>query len=113
MNRLKAELGDLTELISLVSTTLTGDGMGGATTAENVYAVDIWAKVTPLRATERQASERQEALADYVVKIRNRSDVSEGHFVRWNGRDLNITFVRNRSAREHFLEIECQAGKAV
>ena len=106
-------LGELTELVTFGSLTPTADGAGGFTEAENLYAADVWAHVRPLGGRESQQSERQEAESTYLVVVRYRTDVLEGHFVRWGGRDLNVTFVRNRGVRQHFLEIECVLGKAI
>ena len=110
MSSERPRLGELTEVVSLVSKTLTADGAGGATSAETVYASEVWAKVVPLRGTEVKASERVEALRLYVVTVRNRTDVQEGHVMRWGSLDLNIRLVRARGPRDHFLVFEAELG---
>lgn len=113
MRREPVSLGELTEIVQLVSNTPTADGAGGYTEAESIYGADVWAHVRPIKGSESQKTERQEAEADYLVVLRYRTDVVEGHVVRWSGRDLNVSFVRNRGVRQHFLEIECVLGKAI
>jgi SPP1 family predicted phage head-tail adaptor len=106
------QIGELDQRISLVSKAEAGDGVGGVTTTETVYAT-VWAHVRPLRGQERKESDRVEASGDYLIAIRNRSDVNEGHIVRWGSRDLNVRFIRNRGSREIYLELECAVGVAV
>lgn len=105
-------IGQLDQRISLVSKAETQDGVGGVTTGETVYAT-VWAIVRPLRGQERKESDRVEASGQFLVVLRNRDDINEGHIVRWFGRDLNVRFVRNRAARPLYLELECDVGVAV
>jgi SPP1 family predicted phage head-tail adaptor len=109
-----AQVGELDQQVSIMAKTRTSDGAGGATVAEVTIAADLWAHVTPvLGGGEAQSSGRTESKGRYLVVIRNRSDVLAGHFVRWNGRDLNIRFPRARGSREPYLELECELGAAV
>lgn len=112
MGALKYGAGILDQQVSLVSRVPTADGMGGATTAENVYAT-VWAHIRPLRGGELRGSERTEARALMLIVIRNRTDVTEGHIVRWGDRDLNIRTIRPRSPRELYAEMECEMGAAL
>jgi SPP1 family predicted phage head-tail adaptor len=107
-------LGELDERVTLVSKAETLDGIGGVTTAETVYA-SVWAHVRALPRGQGEArqSDRVEAAGLYLVAIRNRSDVTEKHLVRWRSRDLNIRFVRSRGPRDLYLELECELGAAV
>lgn len=113
MHRSPVALGELTELVALGRKTLTGDGIGGATSVDNLYAPEVWAHVRPIRGEESQAGQRTEAQAMYLVVVRNRDDVKVGDFVRWNGVDLNVRFPRLRGPREHMLELECEIGAAI
>lgn len=113
MRKRPVHVGELDQQVSLVSKTPTEDDMGGATTAENVYAADIWAHIRPLKGGESQASDRIEARRAYLVVIRHRDDVTEGHVVRWGARDFNVRFVRQASPRELYLALECELGAAV
>lgn len=109
-------IGELDQLISLVNPegTRTPDGIGGYAVAENVYATNIYAKVMPMKGRERDTtSTRQEGEANYLVKIRHRTGIQEGHAVRWGERLLNIVFVRDAGPRPLYLELECVLGKAI
>ncbi len=105
-------IGQLDQRVRLVSKAETPDGIGGVSTSESIYAT-VWAAVRPLRGREAKEGDRVDAAGDFLIVIRNRSDVNEGHIVRWSGRDLNIRFVRNRGTREIYLELECAVGVAV
>lgn len=113
MRKSPVGLGELTELVALGRMTKTGDGVGGATEAENLYAPEVWAHVRPMRGQEGQAAERTEATALYLVVLRNRDDVQPGDFVRWNDVDLNVRFTRSRGPRDHMLELECEMGAGI
>lgn len=105
-------LGGLDDRISLQRVTLTADGQGGSTESWSEYAA-VWARVRPMKGRERQASERQEATADYVVRIRYRDDVLEADKIVWRGREMNIRFIPDGGPRAHFLDIEAEMGAAV
>lgn len=113
MRNVEVSLGELTELVSLGRKTMTGDGAGGATTADSIYAADVFAHIRPMSGRESQAGERTEATGMFLVVLRNRDDVKPGDFVRWNGADLNVRFPRARGPREHMLELECERGAGV
>jgi len=112
MRKRPASIGQLTEQVALGRYVLTGDGAGGATKAESIYAAEVWAHIRPLSGGERQASARIEERADYLIVVRYRDDMRPGDFARWNGRDLNVRFIRSRGSREHLLEVEAEMGAA-
>ena len=64
----------------------------------------------PLTGREREHAGRREATADYLVVIRARDDLVEANRLGWEGRKLNIVFIRNRGTRTQFLEIEAVLG---
>lgn len=104
-------IGKLDEQISLQRVTLTNDGQGGQTGSWAEYAA-VWAQVRPMKGGERQASERQEAVSDYVVTVRYRSDIRHADKIVWRSRDLNIRFIRDGGPRAQYLEIEAELGAA-
>ena len=112
MRKAPVALGELTEVVALGRKTLTSDGAGGATTADDLYAPEVWAHVRPMDGREMQHAERTEAAGMFLVTVRNRDDVQVDDFVRWNGIDLNVRFPRLRGPREHMLELECEIGAA-
>lgn len=106
---LRYRLGELDQRVTLESSTMTQDGAGGAETTWSTYAT-VWAKVTPLTGRESERSDRREATSAYLIVLRNRDDVVEGHRLGWRGRKLNVTVVRSQGPRLQFMEIEAQLG---
>lgn len=110
------QAGDLDQRVELRRRTLTPDGSGGATSSVSTYAT-VWANVRPMTGRERERSQRMEATADYVVTIRDRSDVLESDEILWlltaGNRSMNIRFVRNDGPRHAFLEIEAEMGAEI
>ena len=109
MRKHPVHLGELTEPVELHSFTSASDGSGGSTAAWAKYA-DVWAHVRPLSGAERQAAQRTEAQGVYLFVIRSRTDVREKHKVVWEGRGLDIEFVRARGPRDLYLEFEAKIG---
>lgn len=106
-------LGDLDQRISLRRKTLTREKTaGGATAAVAAYAT-VWAKVAPMKGRESNQAMRTAGTADYLVVVRNRSDVQDDDQILWRSRVMNIRFVRRAGPREHFLEIEATMGDPV
>lgn len=102
-------LGELNQRVTLESKARTRDGVGGASVAWSSYAT-VSALVRPLSGREREHAGRREATADYLVVIRNRTDLVEAHRIGWAGRKLNIVFIRSRGSRTQFLEVEVVLG---
>lgn len=112
MRRNAAGVGDLTEQITLESKSTASDGMGGHVPTWSAYATDIWAKVEPMRGSERLASARPEGLSLYAVTIRSGPDLQEKHRMKWGTRYLNVRFVRARGPRDLYLVFEAELGAA-
>lgn len=106
---IRYRLGELDQRVTLESSAMTQDGVGGADTTWSTYDT-VWAKVTPLAGQERQEADRRTATSAYLIVMRNRTDVVEGHRIGWRGRKLNVTFVRGRGVRVQFMEVEAQLG---
>lgn len=102
-------LAELDQRVAFQSRTAVRDGAGGVTDTWSTYAT-VWAMVRPMSGRERQNAQRPEATSDYLVVIRLRDDVFEGHRIVWRGRHLNIRFVKERGPRHNFLEIEAEKG---
>jgi SPP1 family predicted phage head-tail adaptor len=101
--------GDLTERIELQSKVRTPDGVGGATTDWTTYAT-VWAMVRPMTGRELENAMRAEGKANYLVAIRNRTDVQETHRAKWRDRYLNLRFIKRAGARSLWLEIDAELG---
>lgn len=101
--------GMLDQRVGLQSLALTPDDGGGATESWTTYAT-VWAHVRPMSGREREQADRVEATSNYMLAVRDRSDIKEGHRVSWGDRYLNIRFVRSTGGRHSFLELECELG---
>lgn len=100
--------GELDQRVTLERKVKTRDGAGGATESWITYAT-VYALVRPMTGHERENAMREEAVANYLIVVRRRTDVVEGHRIGWNGRKLNVRFVKTRM-RKSFLEIEADMG---
>lgn len=105
------KIGQIDQRISLQRSSDVDDGAGGSVATWTEYA-EVWAHVVPLSGREREQQQRAEATSNYLVVIRYRSDVVEGHKIRWRGRELNVRFVRSEGPRTSWLEIEAEMGAA-
>lgn len=101
--------GMLNQRVTFRRVTMTGDGVGGATTTWTDLFT-LWACVQPLRGREREQSMRDEARADYLIVVRNRDDLRATDVAEWRGRTLNLRFIRDRGPRTGWLEIEAELG---
>lgn len=90
--------------------TRTADGMGGYTTAFVTIAT-VWALVRPMSGREREQAQRLNAQSNYLIVIRDRSDIDETVVAEWEGANFNLRFAKNR-ARARFLELEAERGVA-
>lgn len=104
--------GELDQRVTFKRESMTSDGMGGHVRTFTEIAT-VPALVRPMSGREREHSQAIQASANYFIVIRYRDDVRENDTALWNGRSMNIRFVRDRGARSLFLEIEAEAGVAV
>lgn len=91
---LRIDPGELVHLVDLEGVTLQDDGMGGHTTEGDWDTIPdgegVWARVRPLRGTERLRAMQTHADVTHEVVIRYRSDVTEELRVIHEGRALNV-----------------------
>lgn len=104
--------GELTERVTFRREVRVPDGMGGSELDWSELG-EVWALVRPMSGRERQAAHQIEASADYLIVIRSPFDVQEADIAEWQGRQLNIRFVKRRGTRSLFLEMEAEMGVAV
>lgn len=103
-------IGELDQRVQLQRKSAARDGAGGGTATWTTYAT-VWALVRPLTGRERENAQRAEAVANYLVVIRQRTDLKESHRVLWGERALNIRF-RKQRGRSAWLEMEAELGAA-
>lgn len=100
----------LDQRVTFLREVTTPDGMGGSTVTWAEIAT-VWADVRPMSGREREQSQRLDAQSNYVITIRNRSDVDETSVVEWRGERFNVRFVP-RDPRARWLKIEAEKGVA-
>ncbi len=104
--------GDLRDKIIIESPSRAPDGIGGYS-REWVKVATVYGKVRPLTGTERTTSDRMEATGGYHIIIRHRRDLKESYTLVWNGRRHNIRWIKERTARDLYIELETEQGAAV
>jgi SPP1 family predicted phage head-tail adaptor len=107
--------GKLDQRITFQEESRNDDGGGGVIREWINVSVNptVWASVRAKSGRESLATDRIDAEAGYVFKIRNRADLTEKNIILWNGRKFNITFVQAVSGRPLYLEIEADQGVAI
>ena len=106
------QVGELNERVTFKREVRADDGMGGSVSAWQTIAT-VWALVRPLSGREGLASAQVEASANYLIVVRAPLDVREKDIAEWRGEAFNIRFVRRRSPRALYLELEAERGGAV
>lgn len=104
--------GELDQLVTFRREVRTDDGMGGSVSTWEDIATNVWAKVRPLRGSERENHDRLESPANYLIVVYARDDIDESCVAVWNGIQFNIRFVKHEP-RQPFLELECEKGVAI
>lgn len=103
--------GELDQRVTFRRQVSAPDGMGGSTLSWTDIAT-VWAHVRPMSGREREHSDRLNAQANYLMVIRNRTDIDETSIAVWKGQEFNVRFAKNR-ARSRFLELEAERGVTV
>lgn len=107
-----SHVGALDQLIQIHAQTETADGMGGhvQTWAPLPVGADIWAHVETKSAGERMSNGAVAAYSGAQFTIRNHSEITARHAIKWRGRLYNIRAVHDLGPRPHYLVIEAEAG---
>lgn len=100
----------LDQRVKFLREVTTPDGMGGSDVTWAEIAT-VWAEVRPMSGREREQAQRLNAQSNYIIVIRNRSDIDETHVAEWKGERFNIRFARTE-ARSRWLKIEAERGVA-
>lgn len=72
-----------------------------------------FARVVPIRGSERNASTQTEAPANYRFHIHYRSDLVEDDVIVWEGQTYNIRFIASDGPGSVYLMLEAERGVAV
>lgn len=104
--------GQLDQRVTFQRLAQVADGLGGYTQSWSDLFT-CWAKVEPLRGSERLMAEQLEDPRDYRVTVRRSSDsagVTAADRVSWRGAAMNIRFVADAGPRPLYLSFECERG---
>lgn len=74
---------------------------------------DVWASITPVRASERMSAAALQMELTHRVTIRYRADILPTMRVYYGSRQLAITGIRNPDERGEYLELTCIEGNDV
>lgn len=100
-------IGNLRERVTLVREERgEPDGFGGYS-YEYVDVATIWARVEPVKADEQFIAGGIQSITDVLVHIRHRDDVEPTWRLNWQGKQFNITGIRNLDERGRFLVLDC------
>ena len=102
-----APIGERNRRVTLSSSTVTTDAMGGRSETWSDYG-KAWAKVAaqPFVVSETEAS------VLYIIEIPYREDVAEGHRVTVQGMTLKVLAVVNPELRNKALQLHCSTVTA-
>ncbi|WP_436640006.1 phage head closure protein [Microbaculum sp. FT89] len=104
-------LGRLRSRVTLQAPVDADDGAGGTTRSWQDVAT-LWARVEPLRASERVEAERIEAAVDIRVTIRWRPDVGPAMRLSFGTRVFEIRGLIDREERHRYLDCLCEETPA-
>jgi len=106
---LSLDPGELTERVTFRKKLQVADGQGGFTTSWDTH-VTVWAKVAPMRGSDRLQAGQIEDRRDYEITIRWRSDITDVMAIRWRGLTFGIRFRADFGGRAQFLRLEVESG---
>lgn len=102
MGRLPA--GQLKERVVLLTPGPTQeDEQGGRTAIGPPTQTPVWARVRPLKATEKVTLEQTVQQEAYEITIRRHPAACANQRVTWNGKELNVQAVAADEDREYQL----------
>ncbi|GMV06722.1 MAG: hypothetical protein AMXMBFR53_29970 [Gemmatimonadota bacterium] len=106
MSRFGMNPGMLREVVELQRVTRVSDGQGGWTEAWTTYAT-VWARVAPMRATERLTGMQPDARAYYSVTIRAHRGLRAPDRLLWGVQILDVLGPPvNRDERHGYMSLE-------
>lgn len=107
---------DLNRQIEVLRRSETPDGMGGISETWATVAT-LWAKVSPVSASERAYAGRIEAMADFKMVVRFAGDADHNPIytpddrIRYQAKIYGIVGVVDVKAARQWLEISVRAAK--
>lgn len=105
-------MGDMRHRVSIMSSTLTPDGLGGGTRTP-VTVATVWARVEATSALERTIADSIHEMQWWRVTIRypDSFTVTGDMRVVWNGRTFAIRGIMQHDAMTKWLVLLCVEGE--
>ena len=104
-------IGQLRERVTIQRQTAVRDGLGHSARTWSDVFVNLWARVTPIRAREIFAAGQHQPEGTVSVVVRFRDGITSDMRVMWRGQPHAI--VGNPidiQARREYLELLCESG---
>ncbi|MEQ8226509.1 MAG: phage head closure protein [Rhodospirillales bacterium] len=100
-------VANLRERVELQERVVTQNGFG-----EEIITYEtldtVWARVEPLKGTEKWSAQQVIAEQLYHVFVRYRTDLSVLDRVVWRGQNMDITAITNPDERRRFLQLDVE-----
>lgn len=99
-----ARVGELRERPTIEAQSQTADAAGAIATTWTPVAT-VWARMKPLSAGQVVLAGRDDAVRQYQMTIRYRTDVTTNHRIVWRGRRFDVTGVTDPTEQRQFLTV--------
>jgi len=103
-------IGELRNRILIQDLVLTSDGQGGFSEAW-VDVATVWAKVNPIKKSERIYAGRIEYQRTHEVTIRNLSAITNTMSIIFNNATLQIKSTRSLQNQPFYMVIDCEENQ--
>ena len=103
-------IGELRNRILIQDLVLTSDGQGGFSEAW-IDVVTVWAKVNPIKKSERIYAGRIEYQRTHEVTIRNLSAITNTMRIIFNNATLQIKSTRSLQNQPFYMVIDCEENQ--
>ena len=99
-----ANVGALRERVTLYSQSQTVDAAGSISTTWT-QGESFWAQMTPANAQQIPLAGRDDAIRNYVMIIRYRTDISTNSRIIWRDRKFDVQGVIDQTEQRVFLTV--------
>lgn len=97
-------VGKMRERVTIEAQSQTVDGAGAIATTWTPIAT-TWARMEPARAAQVILAGRDDAIHDYEMTIRYRTDISTNSRVTWRSRKFDVHAVSDMTEQRQFLTV--------
>jgi len=105
--------GSLRERVTIQQSSVSADGLGASDGPVSWAAIattpTVWARIAPLRGSERTEAMRLESVVSHEVTIRYRTDLTTAMRLSWGSTLLAIKAIYHDEKRRHTMLL-CDEG---